>query len=252
MTGVLPVALGSATKVMPEVVHSIKEYVCVMELHGEAKEEEIRRAAEEFKGEIYQRPPVRSNVKRRVRKRRIHELEILEIKGRYVLMRVLCDAGTYMRKLCHDMGLVIGTGAHMRELRRTRSGPFTEEMSVTMHRISEAVHIWKTEGREEDLSSLIYPIEILSCGLPILLVKDTAVSALAHGAMLGARGILAYTKDLKQGKTAAIMTARGELVGIASILRDDLQKAEKERKPVGKMKAVVIDRNLYPRSWQHS
>ncbi|MGC8563350.1 MAG: RNA-guided pseudouridylation complex pseudouridine synthase subunit Cbf5 [Fervidicoccaceae archaeon] len=249
MTGVLPVALGKATKIMPEVVHSIKEYVCVMELHGEVEEELIRRAAEEFKGEIYQRPPVRSNVKRRVRKRRIHELEILEIKGRYVLMRVLCDAGTYMRKLCHDMGLVIGIGAHMRELRRTRSGPFTENMAFTMHHISEAVHLWKNEGKSEELSRLIYPMEVLSCNLPIIIVKDTAVAALAYGALLGAGGILAYTKDLNQGKTAAILTTRGELVGMALIMRSDFQKAELEKKPVAKMKAVVIERTLYPKTW---
>jgi len=249
VTGVLPVALGSATKIMPEVVHTVKEYVCVMELHGDASEEEVRRASKEFLGEIYQRPPVRSNVRRRVRKRRIHELEILEVRGRHVLMRVLCDAGTYMRKLCHDMGLVIGVGAHMRELRRTRSGPFTEEMSVKMQEVSEAVYMWKNEGSAEMLERMIYPKEVLSCGLPIIVVKDTAVSALAHGAMLGGKGIIAYTDDLEQGKTAAVLSARGELIGTALVLRKDFQKAEKERKPIAKMKAVVVDRNLYPKNW---
>jgi predicted rRNA pseudouridine synthase len=249
VTGVLPVALGKATKVMPQVVHSIKEYVCVMELHGKVEEGELKKAAMEFVGEIYQRPPVRSNVKRRVRKRTVHELEVLEVKDRFVLMRVSCDAGTYMRKLCHDIGLLLGVGAHMRELRRTRSGPFTEDMSITMQRLSEAVYMWKNEGKEEELFNLIYPAEALSCGLPIIVAKDTSVSALVHGAPLGAGGIVAHTKDLKQGGAAAVLTARGELVGTVMILRTDMEKALSEKKPVAKMKEIVLERSLYPKTW---
>ncbi|MEM3285673.1 MAG: RNA-guided pseudouridylation complex pseudouridine synthase subunit Cbf5, partial [Fervidicoccaceae archaeon] len=249
MTGVLPIALGKATKVMPDVVHSMKEYVCVMELHSEVSEEEIRKVADEFRGEIYQRPPVRSNVRRRVRKRRIHELNVLEVKGRHVLMRVLCDAGTYMRKLCHDMGLLLGAGAHMRELRRTRSGPFTENMSVSMQRLSEAVYLWRSEGKEDELNRIIYPAEVLSCGLPIIVVKDTAVSAVAHGAPLGVGGIIAYTEDLKQGGAAAVLTARGELVGTAKIFRTDMEKAAIEEKPIANIKYFIIERSLYPRTW---
>lgn len=127
MTGVLPITLEDATKVVQALLYSGKEYVCVMRLHGDAPESSIRRVLNEFEDEIYQRPPLRSSVRRQIRTRRIYYNEFLEVNGRNVLFRVACEAGTYIRKLCYDVGEVIGVGAHMQELRRTRSGPFSEE-----------------------------------------------------------------------------------------------------------------------------
>lgn len=100
VTGVLPVMLGNATKIANTLLTAGKEYVCVMRLHQEELEDKIQKAAAEFVGTIYQRPPVRSSVKRRVRTRRIYYLTILETDGKNVLFRVGCQAGTYIRKLC--------------------------------------------------------------------------------------------------------------------------------------------------------
>lgn len=103
MTGVLPITLADATKVVQALLLSGKEYVCVMKLHGEAPEERIRGVLKEFEDVIYQRPPVRSAVKRQLRTRRIYYVDFLEMDGRNVLFKVGCEGGTYIRKLCFDV-----------------------------------------------------------------------------------------------------------------------------------------------------
>ncbi|AFH42481.1 MULTISPECIES: RNA-guided pseudouridylation complex pseudouridine synthase subunit Cbf5 [Fervidicoccus] len=232
---------------MPYVVHSVKEYVCVMELHDEVNNEELKRVIEMFKGRIYQRPPVRSNVKRRIRIRKIHDIELLERKGNHVLMRIKCDAGTYMRKLCHDIGLLLGVGAHMRELRRTVSGPFTEDHAVRMQELSEAIYLWKNYGNDSALRKMILPVELSTCILPKILVKDSAISSLLYGAPLAKGGVAAYSEDLQTNKIAAVFTSKIELIGIYEILNNP--KKNKNGKVVGRPLAVIMERNSYPKNW---
>ncbi|MEW6506063.1 MAG: RNA-guided pseudouridylation complex pseudouridine synthase subunit Cbf5, partial [Chloroflexota bacterium] len=123
MTGVLPITLGDATKIVQALLLSGKEYVCVMKLHGDVAEKRVKQVLAEFEDEIYQRPPLRASVKRQLRTRRIYYLDFFETEGRNVLFKVGCEGGTYIRKLCFDVGEVLGCGAHMQELRRTRAGP---------------------------------------------------------------------------------------------------------------------------------
>lgn len=250
MTGVLPVALGRATRLMPTVAHSIKEYVGIMELHGPVTEDEIRRVAGMFVGKIIQRPPFKSNVKRVPRVRRIHELEIIEIEGRHVLFRVLCDAGTYIRKLCHDMGIMLRVGAHMRELRRTRTGPFTERDAVNLHKLNEAVYLFRSENAEEELRGLIITAEKATCTLPKVVVKDTAVNALAYGAPLSVRGISAYTNDLSVGSRVAVLTMKGELVMLGESLVSGRELQLLGRGLAVRPIAVFMERDVYPRAWR--
>ncbi|MHA2233525.1 MAG: RNA-guided pseudouridylation complex pseudouridine synthase subunit Cbf5, partial [Candidatus Hodarchaeales archaeon] len=122
VTGVLPIALGRAAKAVRVLLTAPKGYICILLLHGTVSSQLIESTAAEFQGEIYQRPPVRSSVKRRLRTRRIYSLEVLEVDDRRVLFRVSCQAGTYIRKLCDDWGLVLGVGGHMEELRRIKTG----------------------------------------------------------------------------------------------------------------------------------
>ena len=127
VSGVLPITLGKAVRLTDVVLSSDKEYVCLMRLHADRPEKRVREVISRFVGKIYQLPPVRSAVKRQVRIRTIHEIEVLDIRGRDVLFRVRCDAGTYVRTLCVDIGDLLGCGANMVELRRTRSGKMTED-----------------------------------------------------------------------------------------------------------------------------
>jgi H/ACA ribonucleoprotein complex subunit 4 len=124
VTGVLPVAIGRGTRVVQALLPSGKTYVCVMHVHKDIPEESIREAFIHYIGKIKQLPPVKSAVKRQVRERNIYALELLDMQHQDVLFTADVQAGTYIRKLCHDMGEYLGCGAHMVELRRTRAGPF--------------------------------------------------------------------------------------------------------------------------------
>ena len=146
VSGVLPICLGKAVKVTDIVLSSDKEYLCLMRLHRDRSEEDVRKVMECFQGKIFQTPPVRSAVKRKLRIRTIKELDILQIEGRDILFRVSCDAGTYIRTLCIDIGEALGVGANMEELRRLRSGSMIEDEAVTLHDIKDSLHILATRG----------------------------------------------------------------------------------------------------------
>jgi len=94
VTGVLPVALGTATKSVGALLTAGKEYVSLMYLHDEFDPTKIQNCLKLFNGELYQRPPIKSNVARRLRTRKIYYTEYMETEGKFVLFRVGCEAGT--------------------------------------------------------------------------------------------------------------------------------------------------------------
>ena len=102
-------------------------------------------------------PPVKSAVKREMRTRNIYYSTIYEIDGRDVLFRIGCEAGTYVRTYCHDIGEALGCGAHMAELRRTRVGPFDERNNdlVNLHDLTDAYHFYIEDGDESYLREAI-------------------------------------------------------------------------------------------------
>ena len=245
----LPIGLENATKLMTYVTKSGKEYVCVMQVHCDFDLEELKGILSQFVGEIYQKPPVRSSVKRRVRKRKIYSIDLLETSGRLVLLRVSSEPGTYMRKLCHDVGVILGCGSHMRELRRTRSGPFTESNNlVTLQELSEAVYLWKNCKDDGDLRRVIMPMEVATCGMPKVVVSDGAVNALAYGASLNLPGVVAY-QSFKANENVAVLTLKGELVAVGQALVDSDKLDKMKKGPVVHPKRVLIARDVYPKSW---
>src|SRR5512136_718326 len=155
VTGVLPVALGDAARALQVLLVAGKEYVAFMKLHKEVEEKRIREVCQSFVGEISQMPPLRSAVKRVRRTREVYYLEILEIQGTEVLFRVGCEAGTYIRTLCVDIGRKLGCGAQLMELRRTRVGTITEASSVTLQDLKDAYIFWKEDGDEKGLRTTI-------------------------------------------------------------------------------------------------
>lgn len=221
-----------------------------MQLHGDVSAEEVRSAASEFVGAIYQRPPVRSNVRRALRVRRVYSLDVLEVSDRLVLMRVESDPGTYMRKLCWDMGLVLGVGAHMRELRRVRSGPFREEVNlVTLHQLSEAVYRWREEGKDDMLRQAIMPCEVSACELPKIVLRDTAVESVVNGAFLAVPGVALYTDDVRKGSTVALFTLKGELIGLGQASMDAEEIERSDHGIVARPTRIIMPRGVYPRAW---
>ncbi len=252
VSGVLPVTLGKAVRLTDVVLSSDKEYVCLMRLHADRSEERIREVMSRFVGRIYQLPPVRSAVKRQLRIRRIKELEILEISGRDVLFRVSCDAGTYIRTLCVDVGDVLGCGASMTELRRTRSGRMTEDRAHTLQEIRDAYVFWQQYGHPEYLRDMIIPLEALVEPLPKVVVKATAVDAVCHGASLAVKGVHMLDVDIRKNALVAMMTARGELIGLGRMAMSTEKVLAAKSGVAVETKRILMDRGHYPRMWHYS
>ncbi|KFM14770.1 putative tRNA pseudouridine synthase B protein [Marine Group I thaumarchaeote SCGC AAA799-O18] len=152
VTGVLPLGLGEGTKALGVLLLGPKEYLALGRLHSLPSNEQLTDILRQFSGDIYQKPPQRSAVSRQTRIRRIFELELLEQKERLILIRVLCEAGTYIRKLIYDFGEVLGYGGTMIELRRTRVSQFHEDYPlVTLHQIANAFTDWKEKKDDSAL-----------------------------------------------------------------------------------------------------
>lgn len=194
VTGCLPVLLGRATRLTEVLSAGDKEYVTVLELHGDPPANWQSTLAE-FEETIYQKPPRKSAVSRRLRTRKIYELEVLERVDRRVLLRVQCEAGTYIRKLCHDLGLVLGTGGHMASLRRIASVPFTETETVTLHDLVDGFAFWEEDDDTEVLRGLIRPAEDAISHLPTVTISPGTAEAVADGAPVYAPGVIDVDSD---------------------------------------------------------
>jgi len=249
VTGVLPIGLQESTKVVQALLESGKEYVCVMRTHDDVEESRVLGALRLFVGEIYQRPPVRSSVRRRLRTRVIYGIDYHEGDGRNWLFRVACQSGTYIRKLCYDVGEILGCGAHMQELRRSRSGPFTEADLVTMYDLSEALDFLKEEGDEAPLRRVIRPLEDALGLLPKIWVRDSAVDALCNGAALAMPGVLRLSSGIERGSMVAVLTQRGEAVALMEAEASTEEIADAERGLAAKPLRVILRRGTYPRMW---
>jgi len=222
-----------------------------MKLHSDVPEDRVREVLEEFQGKIYQRPPARASVKRRVRIRRVYYLDVLEIEDRNVLFRIGCQAGTYIRKICHDVGEVLGCGAHMQELRRTRSGPFTEdENSVTLHDVVYLYRRWQETGDIKYLKKFILPMEKALELIPKIYVRDSAVDALCHGAHLTAPGVVSLEAGITNGDTVALFTLKGEVISLATATANSKEILEMKHGIVARNSRVLMPRNTYPKMWR--
>lgn len=226
VTGVLPIAVGRATRIVQPLLTAGKRYVAVMHIHESVNEDKLRKACSQFVGRIEQLPPVRSNVKRILRQRTVYSLELTEIEEKDVLFSVSCEAGTYIRKLIHDMGKKLGCGAHMVDLRRVGVGPFDEKTLVTLHDLADAYYYYTQEGNDKFIRHCIQPIEKAVEHLPKLWVMDNAVESLCHGAVLHIPGISRLHQNISEGNLVAVMTLKDELVGygIAVASSDEIMK----------------------------
>jgi len=252
VSGVLPLCMGKAVRLTDLVLSSDKEYICLMRLHKDRDPEKIKKVMNEFVGKIYQFPPVRSAVKRQLRIRTISEIEIMEIAGRDVLFRVSCDAGTYIRTLCTDVGEALGCGANMIELRRSRSGSMTEDNSASLFDIKDSYIFWQQHGREEWLRSIIMPVESLTEPLPKIIVKASAVDAVCHGADLNIQGIHMLDEDIRKNALVALMTARGELVAIGTMMMSTPKIMATSQGKAVKVTRVMMNAGTYPKMWKFS
>ncbi|KAL9090144.1 MAG: hypothetical protein Q9165_005424 [Trypethelium subeluteriae] len=254
VTGCLTVCIGKATRLVKSQQRAGKEYVCVMRLHEKLAggENQVRRAFESLEGAVFQRPPLISAVKRQLRVRTIFALDFIEYTPdrKMVTFKVDCEAGTYIRTLCLHLGYVLGVGAHMQELRRIRSGMMNEQKNMcTLHNVKEAVYMVQTRQIETHLRTVVMPLEVLLSHLKRIVIKDTCVSSICHGAKLSATGIVRFDLDIEANEEIVLLSVKGEAVALAyaKIAGRDIMQAGHGL--VATLKRVIMDREVYSKKW---
>lgn len=250
VTGVLPIAFEDAARALDVLLEGSKEYVGIMRLHGVVGRQKVSDMFSEFTGKLYQTPPVRSAVKRERRIREIYDLEILEHDGKDVLFRAECEAGTYMRTLCCDIGDALGVGGHMLELRRTKSGHFSEKEAFKLHELKDAFEIFKESGDESHLRKVIIPMEALFESLPKVYVKDSAVDAISHGADVALPGIVRIEGKIDKNSQVAVFTLKGEAIALGNAIMNGKQISADKRGVGIKLSRVFMRPGTYPRLWK--
>jgi len=244
--GVLPVALGRATRIVQILLKSGKEYVGIMHLHKDVGETKLKETIKNnFTGKIKQIPPLKSSVKRVLREREIYYFEILEKRDNDVLFVVGCQAGTYIRKLIHDLGQKLRVGAHMQELRRTKAGPFNEKSSFSLQDLTDAYYFYKKEGNDKFLRKIIQPMENAIQQLPKIWVFDTTVDTLCHGAALNIPGISKLNNEIYKNDTIAIMTLKDELVALGKATSNSEEIIRKDNGLAVKSEKVFMKPGIY-------
>ena len=252
VSGVLPLGLGEGTKALGVLLLGPKEYVGLGRLHSLPSKEKLQQTLDLFKGEIYQKPPQRSSVVRQTRTRTVYELELLEQKERLILLRVMCEAGTYIRKLYYDIGEILGFGSSMIELRRSKVYQFSEEQLVTMHELTDAYYTWKETADSEKLRNIILPIEHTLSEIKSVVIRDSAIDSLCHGAQLAIPGILQISPGLKQNDLVAVYSQKGEIVALAEALLSEPEIKENNKGYAFQTKRIIMKPNTYPKSWRTS
>lgn len=250
VSGVLPLGLGNATKALGVLLLGPKEYYALGRIHSFLDGKKLDDALSNFRGPIYQKPPQRSSVLRQTRVRTIHELELLEQKERLLLLRVLCESGTYIRKLYYDLGEVLGNGSTMIELRRSRVHQFSEsDHLVTLYELTDAYNEWKDNQNDTKLRQIIRPIEQVFSEMKSVIIRDSAVGALCHGAQLAIPGVLQVSKDLKKGDLVAVYTQKNEIVAIAEAQLNPEEIKNMVKGQAFITKRIIMDVDVYPKRW---
>ncbi|XP_019425742.1 PREDICTED: H/ACA ribonucleoprotein complex subunit 4-like isoform X2 [Lupinus angustifolius] len=253
VTGNLIVCIDRATRLVKSQQGAGKEYVCIARLHSAVPDvAKVARALETLTGAVFQRPPLISAVKRQLRIRTIYESKLLEYDAdkHLVVFWISCEAGTYVRTMCVHLGLVLGVGAHMQELRRVRSGIMGEKDNmVTMHDVIDAQWVYDNYRDETYLRRVVMPLEVLLTSYKRLVVKDSAVNAICYGAKLMIPGLLRFENDVEVGEEVVLMTTKGEAIALGIAEMTTAVMATCDHGVVAKIKRVVMDRDTYPRKW---
>jgi H/ACA ribonucleoprotein complex subunit 4 len=253
VTGCLIVCVDRATRLVKSQQGAGKEYVCVLRMHDRLEgERKLVQAIETLTGALFQRPPLIAAVKRQLRIRSVYESKLLEFDNQrhLAVFWVSCEAGTYIRTLCVHLGLILGVGGHMQELRRVRSGALSEiDNLVTMHQVLDAQWLYDNTRDESYLRRVIRPLETLFVGYKRIVVKDSAVNAVCYGAKLMIPGLLRYDSKIEVGDEIVLMSTKGEAIALAIAQMTTAVMATCDHGVVAKIKRVIMERDTYPRRW---
>ena len=250
VSGVLPLGLGEGTKALGVLLLGPKEYHALGRLHSLPPKEKLEQTLDLFRGEIFQKPPQRSAVVRQTRTRTVYELELLEQKERLILLRVLCEAGTYIRKLYYDIGEILGPGGSMIELRRSRVHQLSENNLLTMHELADEFDTRKETEDSNKLAQMILPIEYALSEIKSVVIRDSAIDSLCHGAQLAIPGILEISPGLEQGDLVGVYSQKGEIVALAESLLSENEIKDNTKGYAFQTKRIIMKPNTYPKNWR--
>lgn len=248
-TGVLPVGLNNGTKIANSLSNAKKVYVAEIELDDEVSEKSIRTTLKQFEGVNTQTPPEKSAVKKEPRERTLYDVELLETKDEKILARLECESGFYVRVLAKQLGEELDTEAEMTELRRTQQGNLEIQDTSTLQDLVDAYHFYKEDNKGQELKEILQPIEEAVTHLKKLVIKDTAVNAVANGANLGVTGISKLQDGIKEEDTVAIMTLKGELVALAEATMNSQDLYDAEEGTAASLQKVFMNPETYPKNW---
>lgn len=244
VSGVLPVLLGDATKAAGFLLKDRKKYVAIMKLRDPQTDEQLETAFQRFRGPIYQKPPKKSAVRRELRIREVYSLQLLQNAGQFVVFESEVQAGTYIRKLCFDVGEYLGCGGLMTELRRIASAGIPEEKTHTLQELSDAVWLWKEKNNHLELKKILVPIEN-AISLKKVVVSDGAIKPITTGANLAIPGILSLDEAIRKDDVVQILSGKGELLCFAQALKDADEISSKKKGIVFDVKRVVRPHSAY-------
>ena len=248
-TGVLPLMTGRCMKITNKILKHRKSYIAVFRFKDMPEESVLKSTMASMTGRIYNVPPEVSAVKVQVRTRTIHAFELLDIDGKDAVARITCEAGTYIRTMARDMGLMLNTPVDLKELRRESSGMFDLTQCITMDQLADAVWLWKECGQEDALKAVVHPIEKLLVDLPRCQIKDSAVAAMTFGAPLLRPGLVNLPTDLTKGTELLVTSLKDEAVGFVKLKADSATIVAMEGGEVARPSMVLMDTEVYPRRW---
>ena len=253
-TGVLTLLCGRATRLTDIVLAGGKKYVGVMRFSKQVDEDKVITSLSSLVGRSYNVPPKESAVKVRVRSRIFNSIQLLDfdLESRIIVVEIDCEAGTYIRTMSRDLGLMVGSNCELIELHRTKSGTFDSSMACTMQQLTDALHVYREHGDERGLRRIICPIERLLTHLPRVVIKDGAAAALSHGATLARPGIVKASAGTKAGSIVLIETLKGEAVSIAELTVDSDALPEIDSGEIAITKSVLMSPGTYPQTWTKS
>ncbi len=239
-TGVLPLAIGEATKLTPLLLHRDKEYAGEMvlgfatdtyDIEGKVinkveritvSREDIEEAVKKFRGDIKQVPPMYSAIKkggkrlykwaregveieRKPRAVSIFAFRILEFNSPIIKFYVHCSAGTYIRSLVNDLGETLSCFATLKELKRLKSGPFHIKEAVSLEEIISSPSI----------SPFLKPMEMFLQDIKEVKVAAEFVKNLLQGTPIYKSKLLSYPPEVKKGEIVRVVNEKGKLLCLA-------------------------------------
>ena len=248
-TGVLPLMAGKSMKLTKGILKTDKTYIAVLKFAQETNAETLNDVIDKLTGRIYNVPPEISAVKVQVRTRKIYSFELIESTSKQAIVKIACEAGTYIRTIARDMGLLLGYNVELKELRRENSGRFNLMDCVTLQEIADAVWLWKECDNSTALEKIIHPTEKLLLDKPYIIVKDSAASALCHGAPLLRPGLIEVSDKLSSGLEVAAFTSKNEVVGIVKMSKGFTEISNETSGEIGKPVMILMEQERYPPQW---